>query len=393
MRTKLILLMAAGLLIGASGPVTPSTPSTDSVLAAARSDARAAADRLAKLEQAAAKAGDEAERLHRQQAVAAAAIDEAEARISTAQAEWNAARAGLALAEARLAERRAPMASLLAGLVTMGRQPPLLVLADHGGADELVRVKALLDVTQPVIEARSAALRADLAQQQALAADAAKARDAMLSGRRLLEERRAQFAALEQNAVDRQRALSGQSVVAGDAMLVSDELLATAADAAARRKAALGTAAEIARLDLAPARPTAAEGKAAVGPIPYHLPVDGPVLQGLGTVNGAGIVSRGLTIDAARGAAVLAPAGGRILFAAPYRGQDGVIIIDHGNGRSSLLLGVSADVKRGDNVAIDQPIGRALGPVSVEFRQTGVPKSPALISASSVALSNSGKAR
>lgn len=393
MRAKLILLTAAGLLIAASGPVTPATPSTDSLLAAARSDAKTAADRLAKLEQAAAKAGDDAERLHRQQAAAAAAIDEAEARISEAQAESNAARAGLALAEARLAERRAPMASLLAGLVTMGRQPPLLVLADHGGADELVRVKALLDATRPVIEARSAALRADLARRQALADTATKARDAIMTSRRLLEERRTQFAALERKALQQQRALAGQSVIAGDAMLASDETLTAATDAAAQRKAALALAAEIAPLGLAPARPIAPDGKAVASPLPYRLPVDGQVVEGLGSINSAGIVSRGLKLDAARGTVVRAPASGQILFAAPYRGQDGVIIIDHGHGRSTLLLGVSADVKRGDRVTIDQPIGRALGPVSVEFRQTGVPKSPAFIAASSVPLSNGGKAR
>ena len=115
--------------------------------------------------------------LRAEQAEAVAAIEEAEARISESDAELRLARAQVALAEQRLARRRAPLAALLAGLATMGRQPPLLTLADHGSVDEMVRVKALLDATMPVIERRSAALKGDLAERRrfASAADWARA--------------------------------------------------------------------------------------------------------------------------------------------------------------------------------------------------------------------------
>ncbi len=60
----------------------------------------------------------------------------------------------------------------------MGRQPPFLTLADHGSVDEMVRVKALLDTTMPVIQRRSAALQAELAEQAKAGSDCGYGTDA-----------------------------------------------------------------------------------------------------------------------------------------------------------------------------------------------------------------------
>ena len=117
---------------------------------------------------------------------------------------------------------------------------------------------------------------------------------------------------------------------------------------------------------------------------------DVTLLDGLGSVNRAGIVSRGLRLGTPRGAPLIVPADGRILFAAPFRGQDGLVIIDHGDGWTSLLLNVASDQPRGAKVLRGQSLGRALGPIGIELRRNGVPISAALIAASSVPLSNSG---
>jgi murein DD-endopeptidase MepM/ murein hydrolase activator NlpD len=90
---------------------------------------------------------------------------------------------------------------------------------------------------------------------------------------------------------------------------------------------------------------------------------------------------------------VIAPADGKILFSAPYRGQDGVVIIDHPGGWTSLLLGVASERKRGSRVRRGELLGRALGPLGAELRRDGVPVSPALIAASSVPLSNGSESR
>ena len=380
-------------LAAASAPVPPAAESADAALARAQAEARDAARRLASLEKEARKAGDEAARLRAEQAAAAAAIEEAEARIGESNARLRLAQAQVALAEQRLSRRRAPLAALLAGLVTMGRQPPILTLADQGSVEEIVRVKALLDATMPVIQRRSAALQAELAGRRRLAQQADAARAALAKGHDELAERQQRFAELESKASDRAQRLAGEAFGAGDRVLASDEALALTASEAAERQQERQVASRLAQLDFAAARPM--RGDSAHSPLDfgYSLPVEAPLLEGLGSVSRAGIASRGLKFATARGAPVIAPADGEVVFAAPYRGQDGIVIIDHPNGWTSLLLGISSAKPKGSKVRRGEFLGRALGPLGVELRRDGVPVSPALIAASSVPLSNGGDNR
>ena len=390
---RLVVAIALPFLLAAAAPVAPVAETADTALARARAEAQQAARRLASLEAEARKAGDEAARLRAEQSAAAAAIEESEARIGESDARLRLAQAQAALAEKRLASKRAPLAALLAGLVTMGRQPPILTLADEGSVDEIVRVKALLDATMPVIQQRSAALQAELADRRRLASEAVSARAALAEGRQELAKRQQRFAELETRASERAQRLSGQAFGAGDRVLASDEALALAGSEAAERQQARQVAARLAELGLAAARPM--RGDSALPPIDfaYSLPVDAPLIDGLGTVSRAGIASRGLKFATPRGAPVIAPADGKIVFAAAYRGQDGIVIIDHSNGWASLLLGISSQNPKGSKVRRGEFLGRALGPLGVELRRNGVPVSPALIAASSVPLSNSGEKR
>lgn len=388
-----LLIMAPLLLAAGSAPLQPAVETVDAALVRAQAEAEQAAKRLNILENQAKKAGDEAERLRAEQLAAAAAIEAAEARISASGAELRLARTRVALAEQRLAKRRAPLAALLAGLASMGRQPPLLALADQGSVDEIVRVRALLDSTMPVIERRSASLTAELAQRRKLASAADAAQAELASDREQLAVRQQQFAKLEAKASARAARLSGEAFGAGDRVLASGEALEAAGSDAAQRRASRATATALAALDFAPPRPM--RGDSALPPIDfeYTLPVAAPLLDGLGSVDRAGIVSRGLNFATGRGAPVVVPADGTIVFAAPFRGKDGVVIIDHGGRWTSLLLGVASDRPRGTRVKRGEPLGRALGPVGVELRRGGVPVSPALIAASSVPLSNGGNNR
>jgi septal ring factor EnvC (AmiA/AmiB activator) len=381
------------LLAAASAPVQPAAETADAALQRARSEAQQAAKKLAALEAEAAKAGSEAARLQAEQAAAVAAIEDAEARIGESEARLRLARAQVALAEGQLASRRAPLAALLAGLVTMGRQPPILTLADQGSVDEMVRVKALLDATMPVIQARSAALQGELAERRRLAATAEAATAELASNRDELARRRERFAALEAKASERAARLSGEAFGAGDRVLASGEALARAGSEANERESARRSAVQIARLDFALARPFSGDSALSAQDFAYSLPVAAPLLDGLGSVDRAGIISRGIRFNTPRGANVIVPADGQIVFAAPFRAQDGIVIIDHHNGWTSLLLGVVSDKPRGSKVRRGEFLGRALGPLGVELRRDGVPVSPALIAASSVPLSNGSDSR
>jgi septal ring factor EnvC (AmiA/AmiB activator) len=396
MMSRLVALVLAAVplsLAAASAPLVPAGETADAALARARAEATQAAQRLKALEDQATKAGNEAQRLRAEQAVAAAAIEESEARISESDASLRLARARVALAEQRLAHRRAPLAALLAGLATMGRQPPLLALADQGSVEEMVRVKALLDATMPVIERRSAALAAEVAERRRLAAMADSARAGLARNRQELSKRQQRFAELETKAAERAARLSGEAFGAGDRVLASDEALTAAGSEAGEQRAARLAATRLAELGLAPARPMRGDSALAPQDFAYSLPILATPIDGLGSINRAGIASRGLKFTTPRGVSVIVPADGKILFAAPFRGQDGIVIIDHQDGWTSLLLGVTSDRPKGTKVRRGELLGRTLGPLGVELRHNGVPISPALIAASSVPLSNSGDNR
>ena len=126
--------------------------------------------------------------------------------------------------------------------------------------------------------------------------------------------------------------------------------------------------------------PVARPGEAQAPPadvIPYSLAAEGRLITGVGEISDGGVHSRGLTIETAAETQVIAPAAGRIVYAAPFRRYENVVIIDHGNGWTSVITNVAAlEVAQGAAVQRGQPLGRtgAGSPrVTVELRRNGRP--------------------
>jgi septal ring factor EnvC (AmiA/AmiB activator) len=385
-------LFVAPLLLAASAPVARAPSPISSALERARAEQAAAAAEARRLEQVAAKAQGEAARLRAEQAAAAQALEAAEARITVADAELRALAVTLAAHRAELQRRQQPISSLLAGLAMMARRPPLIAIAEQASTDDYVKVWMLLDSTLPVIRRRTAALSAELASDRQLERQTAGARKELAASRQDLLVRRERFAALEQRAIQSADRAGGQALNAGDVALAAGEDIGRLRNAEIDRRSAWATAAEVEALDPAPQRPVAGtETGPAFPTIAYRLPALAPLTDGWGEVSRSGVKSRGTTLATARGAPIVAPASGVIRFSGPFGQHDGVVIIDHGGGWKSLLLDVSSPLKVGQRVTIGQPLGRALGPISVELSQNGRRLSPALIAGSSGSLSNARK--
>jgi len=384
----LLLLVAGSATVAASAPRRGEPAAIDSELRQALQDAALAQAEQRRLEAAAGRARGQALRLRADQLAAAEAIAVAEARITAADARFRLIQAYLAEQRRRLAAEQAPVSSLVTGLVLMARRPPVLVVADSGSTGELVKLRRLFASIAPAIQARTAALSSALERGSRLESAALEARQAMVQTRRELENRRHAFAALEARALRLAQERGAEALGAGDVALARREELVEIRREAPSKTEARRLAAELAALGPAP---IPRGGEAEATPLRYRLPADAPVTDGMGAVSAAGVRSRGVTLGTRRGAPLVAPASGTILFAGPFRDYDGVIIIDHGRGWKSVLVNAGSSFKRGETVEIGEPIGTALGPVEVQLRQDGRSVSPALIAGSSTVLSNRKK--
>lgn len=381
--TALLLLLP----LAASAPAPQSATPLEQSLQQARAEEAAADREAARLEQAAANAKDDAARLEGQQAAAAQALEAAEARITGADAQYRLAQAYAAAYRQRLATEQRPLSSLLAGLATMARRPPILALADRGSVDDLVRVSVLLDTTLPVIRARTQALSAELARGQQLEAAALAARAQLQQSRQALSVKQQRFAQLQRQAVERSIATGGQALAIGDIGISAGEQVEQLKGEQARQLAAANVARILEQQPASPPRPFSTGPTTPLAPFAYILPVSAPVMSGLGSVDDSGVRSRGIGFRTVRGAPVVAPAAGTVRYSGPFRDYDGVFIIDHGGGWLSLLVNVASPLKVGDRVQAGDPLGRALGPVQVQLSARGRLVSPALIAGSSPGLS------
>lgn len=388
-RTAAAILLAP--LLAASAPAqAPATP-LEQALKEAQSEQASAEAETRKLEQAAERARSESERLLAREQAAARAIDASEARISAADVQYRLAAARVEEQRQLLAEEQRPVSSLLAGLAVMARRPPLLVLADGGGTDDLVRVSVLLDSTLPVIRSRTRVLSGQLEGEQRLEAAALSARAELVRSRQELGSRREQFAELERQAYERSLAAGGQALSTGDVAIAAGEQIQQLRTEQSSSRSARDNAILLAAEPPAPPRPVAAAGSAMSPPFAYALPVSAPVIEGLGAVNDSGVRARGIIFAAVRGTPVSAPAGGLVRYSGPFHDYDGIVILDHGGGWITLIVNVSSQLKAGDKISIGDPLGRAIGPVEVELSHNGQRFSPALIAGSSRSLSKALK--
>ena len=380
MRAQALLALAAcTLLAAASAAQRPDIAEQQRRLVEARREATAAdrrADRLA--------ARAEAER---NEAAKAQVEERALAgRIAAAEADLAAARTRAALVEDLLAERRrrlaaaqTPVTRLLAALQSLARRPAIVAVAQPGSVDDLVHVRAVLGSALPVVQARTANLRAELAATRTLRAAELTAAAALRDGRVRLEAARTALARAEAEHRSRAQALGRNALSESDRALAMGERARDLVDQIGESGEAEATAAELAALPGPLPRPLAP----GTTPPPrvagaYRLPVAGRLVTGLDELSQAGVRSRGLTFAVAADTPVRAPAAGVVRFARPFRSYGHVVILDHGAGWTTLISGLGATaVFASDRIAAGTVIGRTPRGedprVTVELRRRGRP--------------------
>ena len=345
-------------------------------LGAAKRAATEAAARSRRLEQAARVARAGAERTGAAQAALAGRIAAAEANAQAAQARVALIGELLNRRRAELAARQAPVARLVGALQSLATRPAWLAVAQPGSTDDLVHVRAVLGTVVPVMQQRTAAVRAGVADAARLRSQAGVAVAALAASNARLEGERLALVRAEAAQRLRSRELARGAMVESDRAIALGEQARDIVDRLEELGEARDTRAALAALPGPLPRP-----ENTTPPLPppaYRLPVRGAVATGFGEISDSGVRARGLTLTVTPGATVVAPAPGRIAFSKRFRGYRRVVILDHGDGWTTTVTGLAASVGPVDGrVVAGTPIGRAPqgeGPlVTIELRRRGVP--------------------
>lgn len=367
-----LLLIGAGLSLGAAAP----EPALRALDAAKRqsAEAQARADQLAA---AAAAERDAARKAAREEAALAARVEQARADIAAAQARIALLRERLGVQRQSLAGAQGPIVRLIAALQSLARRPTAVSLVQPGTVEDLVHVRAVLGTVAPVIRARTAALRAQLAQTRALESGEALAARALAQSRGELDTRRLALVQLEAEHRLKSRSLGRAALTESDRAIALGEAARDLVDQMSRERQGAATAASLAALGEPLPRPESTPAPGWPNGAPYRLPAAGQVVSGLGELSDSGARARGITLAVAPGAAVVAPAAGRVRFAGYFRSYGMVVILDHGRGWSTLISGLGvARVRPGDRLAQGSAIGTAPeadARVTVELRRRDRP--------------------
>jgi septal ring factor EnvC (AmiA/AmiB activator) len=353
-------------------------------LVAAREQADQARQRGDALSKQADIATNDADRLASQAAALAA-------RIQASEADIRAARTRIAIVaqlqrdqRVRLAEKQGPMVRLTAALQMMTRKPTALALVEPRSLDELIYVRSIMSTIIPEIERRTASLRDEVKQGEALRVQADRAAASLDESRQRLAERRTQLGSL--SASGRVQAAR----FANDAGLEQERALALGEEARdiLDLMDQIREGGEVRESLAALQGPQLRPGQGEEGSIDegarradianaYRLPVIGEITAGLGEISDSGYRARGLTLAVAPGAQIIAPAAGRVVYAGRYRGYGNILIIEHDAGWTSLITNMAlTSVKVGDQLVQGAPVGRSGNDdpeVTVELRRNGRP--------------------
>ena len=301
-----------------------------------------------------------------------------------------------------LAGQRGKLASLLAVLQRMGREPPPALIVRPDDATAAARSAMLLSAVVPAIQKGAQKLSKDLLQLRDLRKKAAEERLAVAAAAgalekdrnvimELLTQRRMSAAQTDQQLKETQDRIKNLADQAGDLRA----LIASLNEDAKRptlRPAVAPVTREIASAGAA--RSTPLDGLRGM----LTLPANGDLTAAFGSPDGMGGKLAGIHLETRPGSQVTSPCDGKIMFAGPFRGYGQMLIIAVSGGYHVLLAGLTnIDGVVGQVVLAGEPVGRMGGSpprqpahkgisrvgsgggekLYIEFRRNGVPVDPA----------------
>lgn len=345
-------------------------------------EARLDREREIKAEQAA--LGQELARLQTVLVLAARTAQEREASLSAVEGKVAQISNEFASHRYELAARSADVAAVLAALARIARVPAATALSEDASTIDAIRGAILLRAALPEIDARAAGLRRDLAVYAAVVDRLNAERASLEHERQAIEDERGRLDSL----IAQRRSLGDQLSTEQAALRADAERLQGEAqslrdllgqiEVERRRTSELARAFPRGRPPGAMARPDGG-----LDGVRFPYPVFGEIVRGFGDPTESGHPSVGLVLATLPGGTVIAPHGGRVVFAGLFRGYGQLLILEITEGYHVLLSGFSRiDVVTGQTVLVGEPVGvmgetgSGLTSLYFELRRDGQPINP-----------------
>lgn len=290
--------------------------------------------------------------------------------------------------KAKLDVKNRQLQKVLAGLQILAQRPTEALFVLPLSPQDTLRSALMLKGTVPAIEESAAELKKELILLSSLKAAIRAKRSQIKMAYVGLEEKNKQLTDLMKEKSSLQSRLMRQSEQAGKkarqlAGRAQDlvELLAKLEAERKRQEEEQRALKSITPQEQTPETvlATLKAFERSKGTLPF--PVTGRISSKFGETVSSGLHSKGLTFTTRKGAQVISPYDGTVLFAGPFKGYGNLVIIEHAEGYHTLLSGIARmDVTEGQMLLAGEPVGtmgiKTSPELYMEMRKNGSPINP-----------------
>lgn len=315
---------------------------------------------------------------------AARRVREAEKRLGGMEKEIATLQAERTEIESRVEKDRGAVAALILALERLHRVPPEAMMLRPGAPVDAARSAMLMQGILPPLQERAESLKKDLARLEILCTGLDREHDKARIEALDLKNRHAEMAALLNEREKLYGKARREQVAQRETLLRISAQAQSLQDLLARLEENRKKREEEKRIEAAtllhhaPETSFPSAGNAV-------LPVSGAITVRYGETDSLGAKSKGLSIDGMPAGVVVAPMGGIVRYAGPFKHFGNIVILEHEKGLHSLVAGLGKiDTVEGREVAAGEPVGTLPDGVKgkrpmlyYELRQDGKPVDPA----------------
>lgn len=402
MKKKLFLTFLFVMFSWTQPLSVPTAQAASSVSAAdvakAEAEAKKAQQERQKLEAEAKKIKEELSSVNQKMIAAAKKIQNGEDEVQRQQEELDKLQAHLSESEANFDTDHAMLSETLAALQSLAQRPSIAILAQPLSPVEVMRSSILLRNSVHALKERAEHIRQGIEDINSQKAEIAMRLKDLERKNKTLSEQHAEmkklsqqkkqiFTKVESQSKEAKKKAETLASQAGSLRDLLDKLekqkeLQRKQLAEKERLARQRAADEIrAERSQSPASIKAAMTNFAQAKGRISRPARGSIITGFKQEMSKGVESNGIDIKTASHAQVIAPYDGTVIFSGPFKNFGNLVIIDHGEGYTSLLSGLEENnTEVGQTLMAGEPVGTmpsgSNNKLHMEIRKNNQPVNP-----------------